>query len=99
MTERGAQVRILPLDNSTSLPMQGGAAARLAEDATAGAEANALSAPPGSGAPLTDATLFIDQSTADLTTPGQLKHWWWWGYPAYGYGYGWGGWGYWGCCG
>lgn len=79
--------------------MRGGAAARLAGDASAGVEANALSAPPSGGASLTDAALFIDQSTADLTSHAELKWWhthWWWGFPAYTY-YGWGGWGYWGC--
>ena len=97
------QIRILPLDDSTALPIRGGTAARLAGDASAGMEPHALSAPPAGGAQLTDAALYIDQSTTDLTTHAKLQWWhtWWWGYPAYthypAYYPTWSGWGWWGC--
>ncbi len=77
----GGQARILPLDNSTALPIIGGVASRLVEDAAAGAGARALAAPPAGGAPLTNAALLIDQDTQALGAQAHVRWWggWWWG--------------------
>ncbi|KAK9821968.1 hypothetical protein WJX81_006985 [Elliptochloris bilobata] len=92
------QSRILTLDISRALQLRAGAAARLAEDAGAGVEAaNALAGPSEGGAPMTDAALFIDQSTQALSSTAQVRWLWswpcWWSPGYYEYHGGWGWWG------
>ena len=63
------------------LPLAGGAAQRLVDDARNGLAAGVLDAPPAASGELTDAALFIDQSAQQLGPVAATK----WG--------GWGGWG------
>ena len=84
-----AQARILPVARE-SLPLLGGAAHRLEDDAQNGLAAGVLAAPPQGE--LSNAALFIDQSAQQLGGAGELKwvvvrggwgwggwHRWWWG--------------------
>ena len=73
------QAKILRLTGEgLRLPLAGGAAQRLVDDARNGLAAGVMESPPASGE-LTDAALFIDASTQQLGPVAALK-WGGWGY-------------------
>ena len=79
----GRQVKVLPAEGS-ELPLAGGAASRLHNDARDGLTAGVLASAPAAGVKLANAALFVDQNSQQLGTVASVK-WYGFGGPCPGF--------------